>query len=510
MDIIYGLKQMTVVLLIGTTIFHFARPYAIKFSSDADYARRRNVWFAITATAFLSPNFWLFVLIAAPILLWASRRDTNPVALYLILMQVVPSVPVNVPMVGLNGLIELDFYRLLSFCVLIPTALQLRKSHGARHGGGIGTLDVWLLAYGVLRIALYVVPDSLTHTLIPDSPSNVLRRAFLFFLDIYVLYYVTNRSCSSARAIAEVMATFCLSCALLASLGIFESARHWLLYTGISSNWARSSLSDFYSMRNGVLRAQVSTGHPIALGTLLSIGFGFWLYLKSEMTSIRMRIVTTTLLWLGLLATVSRGPWLGAVVIYFAFAALGAAGFSRLFKALAVGSLVFLVVYLSPLGERIVQVLPFMGGAVDADSLLYRQQLFTRSLQLIQDHPFFGDRFLYRDTEDLRQGQGIIDFVNTYAQTALTYGLVGLSLFVGFIGLASLKAYRQAKATEYANLHFAQLGTCLAACIIGMLVMIASFSFGSSAVPIFYVLGGLAAAYARLRPVANGAPPAVL
>ena len=75
---IFSIKAMIVVLALGVMVFRFGKPIALLFSSEPDFNRRRNVWFVLTATAFLSPNFWLFVLIAAPLLLWAGRKDRIP------------------------------------------------------------------------------------------------------------------------------------------------------------------------------------------------------------------------------------------------------------------------------------------------------------------------------------------------------------------------------------------------------------------------------------------------
>ena len=140
-------KQMVVVLAIAIAIFRFGKPIALLFSTESDFSRRRNVWFALTVTAFLSPSFWLFALVAIPVLAWAGRRDTNPVALYLILLQVIPPIPVEIPVVGINELFSLDNYRLLSFCVLIPTAWRLRKLKDTARIRGLDAMDFSLLAF---------------------------------------------------------------------------------------------------------------------------------------------------------------------------------------------------------------------------------------------------------------------------------------------------------------------------------------------------------------------------
>ena len=493
-----SLKELIVVLAIATVIFRFAKPIALHFSADGDFSRRRNVWFALTMTAFLSPSFWLFALVAIPLLAWAGRKDTNPVACYLLLLQVIPSVPVNIPVVGIQSLFPLDNYRLLSFCILIPTAWRLRCSKDASRKFRLETMDILLLAYGVLQTALYVPPDLPGHIIQNDSATNMLRRAFLYFVDIYVLYFVVRRACTSRRAIMEAQAAFCLACAVMAALAIVESAKHWLLYADFPRSWSDDPNLNFYLLRGDTLRAQVSAGHALALGYLLAIAFGFWLYLKSHLTAARTRIGVVILFWLGLLAAYSRGPWIGGAAIYFAFSALSPRGFSRLFKAAGVATLLAGAIGMTPVGDRIINVLPIMGGSVDSGSIDYRQRIGARSWQLIQQRPLFGDQLARTKMEDLRQGQGIIDIVNTYVGIALDKGLVGLSIFILFVVTALVEAYRHGKAMEKSDPDLALLGASLIACIIGTLLMIGNCSFIYGYEKLFFVLAGLSVAYAHV------------
>jgi len=492
-------KEMIVVLAIAATVFRFAKPIALRFSAEPDFSRRRNIWFALTVTAFLSPNFWLFVLFAIPLLTWAGRKDSNPVALYMMLLHVVQPVAVAIPIVGINELFDLDNYRLLSFCILIPTAWRLRQSKDAVRIRGLQTMDIFLLAYGAIQIALFVPPDLPNHVILHDSPTDVLRRIFLFFVDVYALYFAVSRSCSSRRAIVDTLGSFCVISVVMALMAVFESVRHWLLYAALATHWNPADVmaSFSYLFRGDTLRAQASAGHALALGYLLAIAFGFWLYLQSHVNSKRWRIAVALALWLGLLAAYSRGPWIGAVAIYFAFAALGRRAFSRLFRAAGVAVLLAGVISLSPLSERIVNVLPFMGGSVDSENFIYRQRLADRTWELIKEHPFFGDQLAYLKMEDLRQGQGIIDVVNTYADAALFSGLIGLSLFLGFILIGLFKVYRQAKEIMPLNPDFGLLGISLVSCILGTLLMIENVSFMLGYQKLFYVLAGLAAAYVR-------------
>jgi O-antigen ligase len=154
---------------------------------------------------------------------------------------------------------------------------------------------------------------------------------------------------------------------------------------------------------------------------------------------------------------------------------------------------------MTPFGDKLIHSLPIFGStAANLDTLLYRERLAERSWELIQQHPLLGDQLAFTKMEDLRQGQGIIDFVNTYAEVALSYGIIGLSLLIGFILVALIKSQLQAKRAAQSDSDFALLGVSLTACIVGVLLMITDNSFWSGVQRMFFVLAGLAAAYARI------------
>jgi O-antigen ligase len=147
-----------------------------------------------------------------------------------------------------------------------------------------------------------------------------------------------------------------------------------------------------------------------------------------------------------------------------------------------------------------------MGNTVDFN-VLYRQRLAERGWQIVMQHPFFGDQFPFPEMADLRQGEGIIDMVNTYLGVALNYGLIGLFCFLSFILLAIIKVYARTRVLAHSDPDLALFGVSLIACIVGTLEMIYSASFGLGAQKMFYVLAGLAAAYSRL-PISARHPPA--
>jgi hypothetical protein len=155
-----NVKALIVVLLIAATVFRLAKPIALQFISEDDFLRRRLVWFILTAVSFLSPSFWLYALVAVPVLIWANRRDSSAIGLYLMLLHVVSPVGVEIPILGNNGLFPLDNYRLLAIVVLLPAIIRYRKNLAKDGAPQIRSMDVMLLAFGVLQVALYTPPDS--------------------------------------------------------------------------------------------------------------------------------------------------------------------------------------------------------------------------------------------------------------------------------------------------------------------------------------------------------------
>lgn len=492
------LKDFAYTFALCTFAFAIAKPVALRFMEEVDFKRRRNVWLFLTAAAFLSPTFWWFALVAMPTLFWAGKKDPNPLALDLVLMNVIPQISIQIPTVGIQQLFPLDIYRTLSLCVMVPAALRLRNRADPARIHGLQKMDIFLLGLGLLEALLYAPPDLKSHIILHNSFTNILRSSFLYLIDIYVLYYVASRLCTTRRAITEAMAAFCLSCSVMAVIAAFESIKHWLLYTALVPHWGGDPLMTQYLFRAGLLRTEASTGNPLALGFLLAVSIGFWLYLKSKVTSRPWRVGMTLLMSLGLLVSFSRGPWFAALVMIFAYAAFGPRGTSRLVKA----GLAFLVIsallLTSPLGDKFTSMVPFLGGKVGASSITYRERLLDRSWQLIKAKPILGDQHALSKMQDLRQGQGLIDVVDAYVQVTLFYGFVGLALFLLFVLSGLVKAYRAAKRAALADPDASLLGASIAASIFGMLLLLADGSLGTGPQRIFYVAIGLATAYAHV------------
>jgi hypothetical protein len=490
------IKELIVVMGIAVAVFAAARPLCLAFMRDEDFTLRRNVWIALTACAFLSPSFWLYVLVTVAVVAWAGRRDSNPAALYLVAFGVIPPVTIYIPVVGINTLFALSQARILALVLLLPLALRLFSVNEGGLARKWMALDWLLVAYLVLQLALVSPYETATAT---------MRRGFLLAIDTLLVYYVFSRALLSRRALVDTMAAFVLVGAVYASIGIFESFKGWLMYEQIGLDWGSPAKVFSFLARGGHLRAQASAGHALTLGYILCVAFGFWLYLRTRIHSSTARFLTTALLCVGIYATHSRGPWLTAVVVYLAYLFIAPGGKPAFFKGIGALALFLGGLALTPLGERVFATLPFI-GTQDQDTVLYRQTLAERSWQLVLQNPFVGDPFVLRNLADLRGGLDFVDLMNAYAAVALFYGFIGLGLFVLFFVLATGRAYlRQRRLRDLAP-DLAGIGAALVACMVASLFFMATASIDW----VEYVLAGLLTSYVSLLALGREAEARVL
>lgn len=427
---IENVKALIVVLTIATAVLALGWRLALGLIAREDLVRRVACWYTLTLAAFLSPSFWLYAAVAAPLIAWAARRDTNPLGLYAIVFFVIPPLQIEIPTAGLLNLFYLDNGRLLGFVILLPLALRAMatKPHLAKPGAPAVETLLWL--FGALQIVQFFPYETGT---------NTMRRTFLFLLDIALIYYAFSRGLKSREQFDDTFASFTLAAGVLATLGAFESLRHWLLYTQIGNLWGATN--EFaWLFRGDRLRAQVSTGHALSLGYMLAMALGFWMYLKSHSAGRLGKLGVAAIFCAGIYFTYSRGPMLTAAFAVMTYSVLGQRSPKRaLISLAALGGAAALFLW-SPLGSGIAETLPFVGSDAQ-DTIDYRQQLATVSWELVQKNPWFGDPFVLLNMEALRQGQGIIDLVNAYASVALFHGLVGLALFVGAFAAGLQAAY---------------------------------------------------------------------
>lgn len=477
------LKAMVVVLVGASIGFVLLKPIFLQFMYEEDFARRRNLWLLLTAAGFLSPNIWVYILVAAPALLFAAQRDTNPISLWLLTVFVVPPVEVPIPTFLINQLFTISQSRLLSLLILVPICISALSRRGETRSGTMKAMDALLLVYGAYQLVLFMPLEALT---------NTMRRGFLYMLDVFVVYFAFSRALSDTRRMTDAMASLCLAFVVVAPLAVFESVRGWLLYTSIPETWGAPNTMAWL-LRGDSLRSQLATGHSITMGYVMATALAFWFFLKRMTHGIRLGWAVTYVLSAAIMVSYARATWIMAALLPVIGYSLAPARTAAMFKGVITAVLVGGVLMATPLGSRIVELLPFVGTG-DQDSVTYRQELAETSWRLIQQNPVFGNPYAFLQMENLRQGQGIIDIVNGYAGVALFQGLAGLSLFCMFYFASIFGAYLRLSAARHESDNLTAMGAALVACMVATLVFLATVPGAWLMTPI----AGMLAAYTRL------------
>jgi len=491
------LRSLVIILAFAAIVFAFAKAPACALAcSTADFERRRNLWFAITLTAFLAHNFWIYIIVSAVLLLFVAPREPNKLAMYFLVLFAVPAVSAPISGMGVvQHLFTIHYLRLLALAVLLPAFLFLRRQPNVEPFGRL-IPDKLIAGYLILNLLLQLQFDTITNTL--------RIGVFYAFIDVFLPYYVASRALKNLANFRDALMAFAVAALVLSAVAAFEFAKHWLLYTALEDALGVPWGTSIYLRREGSLRAQGSTGQPIPLGYVMAVAMGFFLYLRKSVPSPTVWMVGLAALIVGLIVPLSRGPWVGAAAMVLVFLATGPNAIRRFATLGALGAIALPLVLVSPAGPAIIDHLPFV-GTIQAENITYRERLLEISVQIILQNPFFGtvDAKQLSEMQELRQGQGIIDVVNTYVGIALGSGLVGLSLFAGFFVSVAVGIFKGM--TNLTDRHGEPylLGQVLLSTLLGILLIIFTVSSISVIPVVYWSVAGLGVAYARMLALAK-------
>jgi len=480
------LSALFVILVLSAIVFAFAGRPSYEIIPRTDFARRRNLWFALTISLFLANNVWIYILVSGALILITNKKETNPVALFFLLLFLAPMFYVKLPGMGIvNYFVILSHQRVITLVILLPLFFVLARQKETMAFGR--TAPDKLLAVYIIYLTILFFRDT--------TITNSLRQVFYLIIDVLLPYYVVSRFIKNIHGFREAALCFVIAVMILALIGIVELIRNWPLYYSVEILY-RESVS--YFERAGALRATTTVG-PIPLGYAITVGIGFFIYLQYSVRSKFSRRCGMMLLIGGLLASLSRGPWAGAVFLYMVFVASGKRPIQKLAKY-GIGAFtgLFLIAVL-PLKVNIIELIPFLGTS-DQASISYRERLTDKALIVINRNPLFGSAN-YLETpemESMRQGQGIIDIVNTYLEITLAYGFVGLCLFVGFFITVCWGIYRNIKRIQDKNSEEHLLGRSLLATLLAILLILVTVSSTSIIPVVYWSVAGLGAAYINL------------
>ena len=485
------LRSLLVVLFLSTTVFFLVKKHAADLGLQLEVLKPRiNAWYLITCAAFLSHNVWLFFAITAIVLIRFAKKDRSPFALVVFLLYAAPLFSVEIPGAGMiNYLFELDYFRLISLVVLFPLFLILRKEVNVPRFGAFWS-DRFLAGYILYSLVL----------LFPLSPfTNTLRVAFGQFIDIFLPYYVASRYVRTKAEFDDVLQSLVIASGVVALIGVAEFFKGWLLYSAVPNSLGIEWAYGGYLLRGDGIRALVTGGQAIVVGYMLAIALGIFWYLGGEIKNMRLKWACYTLLAAGLFVPLSRGPWLGCLLIFLIVTFLNDKPVQNLLRIGFYLAIPLCLILLTPYGAKLIDYLPFV-GTVDADTVSYRQKLFDNSLIVIRRNLWFGspDYLNTDEMESLRAGAngGIIDLVNSYLAILLSGGVAAFGLFLGYFGSCALACYRGMGMAKRIP-SYLSLGKSLFATLLGVMFIIYTVSSILIIPVLYWFLGGLCLAYAE-------------
>lgn len=428
---IEALKALFVVGTLSVAAFIYARMAFSGAVPGATINHWRNIFLAVTAVAFLVPNYWLMLAVmSGTIIVFGAAEKFRP-ALYLLLLFAVPAVSKIVPgFAGINNFLELYPFNLMAIIILFPLLLRPNETKGA----GVGALaDACFIAYALIVFAL-----AFRDTTFSDG----VRRATAFLLTAIPQYLVFSRIRWTIDRARLATAALVIPLIALSAVAAAEAALRWHLYANAVQTWDVSATLR-YVERSGFLRAYGSIFGPIAFGLFLVVGLALAPALLASSPKKRLAALSIPAIGVGLLATFSRGPWVGGALALAAYVATTRRSMTNLARLSVVGVVATAILAVTPFGGTLIGLLPFIGN-VEENTIDYRQRLLEVGWKVVQQNPLFGSEGYMQSPamQSLVQGQGIIDIVNSYLRIALDSGLIGLSLYLGAVGFSLLAALR--------------------------------------------------------------------
>lgn len=342
---------------------------------------------------------------AAVLLAIAPIRPADRAAFFLITIPAVSAfISAPLPFPGINFLTELTYYKLAAPIIFLPLLFYQDRSNGT---SALNGPSVFILIYAAY-VSLLIVSAY--------GPTVGMRYGLDQLLVVALPYIGILIAIRKQEDVEVFLQAFLVASLMLAVVAVISSLKRWDIL----------AVNAYFptEIRGGTIRINATAGtHSLAFH--LAAGVMVLEFLKHRlsigwMTTNAIRVVLIA----GMLTADSRGA-LGGLLVAFSIYRLIMLRSAMLRAALTVALIIGAIGGIAWLTE----------GNVDAydehGTFSYRQELFWTSVDYISQYPFIGDRFFLQSGkfDHLLQGQGIIDITNLYLQIALSFGLIGLTLF---------------------------------------------------------------------------------
>ena len=407
-------RAYIVVMGLSMLTFSLVLQLNLNFIKKSEIRLYRNYWLAITTISFFSPNVWIYAIVLVSLLIFSNIRGTDRLSLFMAILCASPLFILTIPGFGLiNFLISISYANILALLLLLPAYRSTRGQFFYSKN----RFDNIVVLYVSVICLLNFRENTLT---------NGIRESINFLITILLPYFAFSRLPTGSDALKKLLFSLFLCLIPLAVIGSFETLKHWKLYSSSISQVMDYERGIAYGLRGESLRSSALFSGPLILGYAMTVGIGLLPLIGRYCTKKTLIKFFGILLLSALYFTKARGSWVGLVALVILYLWSGRQRFSNLAKAVAGGLITIAILSVTSFGEKIISSLPFLApeNSHEASTVDYRFRLLERSWILFQKHPILG-LSNYRETPELevmRQGQGIIDVVNSYAHIGLSYG----------------------------------------------------------------------------------------
>lgn len=471
---LYQIKTLVVL-----TILAFAGAYLFRHQlrlclSESEIKTFKKTWFFITFWSLFAPQIWVLLGGMAFIIFMMKKSfKDDPVGLiclFLVSVFAIPNVYAYLPGIGpIYTFFKLDTVALCSMIILLPLLKSSLKK------GPLFSFDTdkYVIAFYLLVFMLDL----------RASPVTEVGRQFINnFFEGILPYLVISRNLQCLRDHHRVIGAMVFMFCVMTLICAYESIAKQYLYTITKFKYYLvHPVMLVGNYRAGFLRAMGPIASPISLGIFMAFLISAVLYLNHYARKSIHSFGALLLSIMALIFTFSRGSWLGGLASSMLYTLKNEKAFGKFFKLGVYVTLALIAISFTPYVEKLEELLPskFKGEeAHRTDTFDYRERLLENSIIVIKEDPTFGNAnfMAHPAMQEMRQGQGIIDVVNTYLSISLSYGLVTLTIFLLAIIPNMVKIYliSQKLPEDYAIL--ARYGKLISFVVLGLLIMIYNMS----------------------------------
>jgi len=288
--------------------------------------------------------------------------------------------------------------------------------------------------------------------------TSISRDVVTIILGLGVAYFAYSRFVYSRAEFSYIVGSLAAASLILATIAIYEATFHWAVYDAVrSTQWSGFFMSRNTSIRAGFLRTPTSFQESTSFAVFQLVGTFAVIASRNLFRSRVLWAACLCLALMGLLAAQSRGADLGFLVGLIALM-VARRQYTRAFGVMAASGMLVVLLLLS--ASSMPKVAAFLGAdnsfGNDAD---YRQTLLRRGIQEGMKRPLLGDDMtkVTARLQDIKQGQGIVDFVNTPLVIFLSSGIVGLLAVICLTGAVVVRgAARQRDPSGRLSIHRVQ------------------------------------------------------